>query len=395
MPNLRPSSSPLYDICGQALRTPVSVNGELPVVVDPESEYALLGSALHLGYADIVVNKEPDADFYFDQCARGQSRDEFDRLLGIGRWMWENTETGLKRYFGPTTVTEVHLRYHLFDDWYIDGHLDVYDPDQGRFVDWKTGRKTTGYWPQLKSYSILAGECKRDVWGALVYTGSAQVDSRIITVAEQIEFRDRLIALIKDPNPKYVPNERCKWCPRRNSCEGREDEAKGTLMVLGQGGDPSLPVKQRLASAYYPVKQIESAVKNYNDNVRAYVEEYGYLLLPDGNALVLKEQTIKEVDPLTGFPIIARTIKDGLSRLHGDDEDTIDRLYTEHLREIVDVGKTKAVSIIRDLAPGTKVAAEKKLLAEIEEAGGFTERKQYRLTKVAADSIEHKEIELK
>lgn len=355
---IRCSQLPRLMICPQSGR------GESPTV-EIADKSAALGTAVHKVLSEAVRCNGMPPDEYLAAV-----KQEFDIPAGSDfDWLVIQGVRALKeiRAEFETEILSVTTDVSL-DDGLLSGHTDLLF-DCGRtivVVDWKSGRKTTGYFHQMAGYAALALSAFSEADNCitiLVWLRDGEYTRTSFTREETQEWYSGLREQLGKEN--YVAGEHCIFCPRTTECQ-----ASGALIQAGVrdllDGQPLpaaiipnraswLTLAPRVLAAYNRLGLIEKAITAFRDAVRMNIAKFGSLPADDGTELALVPYETETIDPRKGWGILAGALTE------------------DELASALKVSKTIVLDYVRARAArGEKKKAAEELMTALRKAGAIT-----------------------
>jgi len=190
------------------------------------SDPSNVGTAVHEAIPLMIRDVKPDLHWIAEKY-NVVDFDDMQKMYAYGHVAWR--EKGLKEKFLPGNFIKLEhkLEYQLTDNVKIVGTADLsWTYDQvTKILDWKSGRVKRNPWKQLLCYLLLNLESMRfntddselrnfDFWGIVAWLRYWEYESKRFTYDQIMEFKDQLIEKVSQPDPEYVRNEECEYCPR-------------------------------------------------------------------------------------------------------------------------------------------------------------------------------------
>lgn len=337
------------------------------LLIEAYNEAADLGTAVHDAMRSIVQGVPVDVAII--ALRHGVDPKELGPLVAFGRKAWAELEPSFPL---PETEVEVELRANAF---LLTGHIDLLSVigKQGRFGDWKSGRKeSSDYYDQIAGYAttLILDRGLDEAIGTVAWLRSQTVETFRFTRADAIAFAERIAAQLA-PGTRYRHGEHCAYCPRSHDCAAlvavtRRDAAMfamgaADVDALVQKAPPAVVVDARRR-----LKVIETFADSFDKSVRRRIAIEGPLPSGDGNVLALVEENGKrEVDTAKAWPVLQ------------------ERLSDDELAACVTVSAASADEIVAKKAgKGKGAAAKRELAVLLEAAGAVTQPKVTKLKEV-------------
>jgi hypothetical protein len=328
---------------------------------DPQN----IGTAVHDLLRLHVEGEAIDEATISHVCTRERADiDEVGMRVRYGIQAWEghkDKKDGLKHYFdrvGAEEAFEVTMLLRVAGKRVsvtLTGHPDLGGSDCT--MDYKGGRVYSNYVWQVQGYNYA----KHRTWGILLWLIDRRYD--VVKAMPRAEFEAAIAEQLALVGKEYNPGSHCGFCPRRDECGARQKRMRGVYELLVGTDDELRVLKQErddllagileilndykldsaidanpksvaeslrklvsearvvhapregiltsekdLARAYPLKRQLESCIKAYDTALGAWLDEHGSLPLGDGTEVYIREETRREVDVQTAWPVLAEAL---------------------------------------------------------------------------------------
>jgi hypothetical protein len=328
------------------------------IEIEGDRDVALIGRAAHEALA--VTVKGGDPDFGAIAKTHGVERNSFAPLYYIGRRIWDEYRGGL-----AVIAIEKQMAAEILPGVTLQGTGDIIARAVQEAVptivpwDWKSGAMAD-HRDQLIGYAWLATRewPAEHVKGVLCWLRDQVADVDDIGMDEVERLPERIREALDHPD-RFCPGpDQCLYCPRRFDCPARTALVRQSIesLVEASAASKSLGLialdPAALAALWPKVRMIKGAMAQYDEVVRARVEEAGSLPVGDGTELVLKDVERTQILAAQGLPVL-------IERFGG----------LEAVMPAIRLGNEEVADLAKAGAPrGGKKAAVEELMAELKAA---------------------------
>jgi hypothetical protein len=348
---IRASSLPLVLTCPGAL-------GE-GLRVDPVSESADTGTAAHDLLRSVAEGRGPDYGRVPEVAAEYQADpDELRFLLSRGATMWRQLGLG-------AALTEVPMSAEIAPGLVLTGRPDavVVAGRHATVLDWKAGFLDRSYREQMLGYAALilhdAPEVE-DVTAIVAWLREGEVERHTLTREQLPAWSEGVASTVLGWSGTHHPGEHCGYCPRAHDCPARFARAKsdaGALLGMSEPLDLSTASDADLMRLHAISGDAARLAESVRAALRALVAG-GRAVTHDEHALVLAEESRRDVDALRAWPVLEE---------HGFEADD--------LAACVVVSASKAEKVVAAKAGKGRGAGAARALAEALDAAGAISRR--------------------
>lgn len=334
------------------------VESETPY--SPNTDEAREGQAKHVALSHVPRGEDVPVDAI---AARFQvDPEEIARAISAGLQAWEEIAQWM-----PEAKTEVPL-----DGAVTKGTADVLSvaypsdnphmPDSTAILDWKTGWSGDEHKHQLMAYA----DASRHLYGMPstgyitafeVWLRAREYRTYNFTADELDGFRDRAQRQLELIGKQYAAGPHCKFCPRQNQCQARNEFIRASVVALIPSDDEAHALtRDQLGALYERSKIVEQALRRYGKMLDAALDD-GPIELPDGRALRLVTVERDEIQAVAAERILRDEfgwVDDELSEVLGVTKSGIERVAKSRFRK------------------GGAAAAMRKILGRLREADAIT-----------------------
>lgn len=328
---------------------------------NPHSDEANSGRAKHDALAYVARGEEPPIDAIAELY--GVDRDEIARAVSCGRqalaeidkWL-PNRRTEVK-VEGPVTIGTVDI---LSVGDLVDGV-----PATLAIPDWKSGWSGDDHRRQLMAYA----DATREMFGMPatgyisafeIHLSRSAITTHNFTAAQLDGFREHMAEQIRSAeseHPQYAAGAHCKFCPRQNQCQARDEYLRATVMAIEPYATKDHAITREVLGLLYDrSKMLARALAQYNQALDDALG-CGPITLPDGRVLALVE---REVDNIAAVKV-SQILRD---EFDFDDHD---------LAKVLGATESGIERAIKDrVAKGWASAQMRKILGRLREVGAVT-----------------------
>jgi hypothetical protein len=231
-------------------------------------------------------------------------------------------------------------------------------------LDWKTGRRDRSYRDQVYGYAacLMGDDDIETVTAQILWVRDREIETYTVTRAAVSEWIDRVSRDVGRWDGTYYPGEHCRHCARYTDCPAARALARHAVESIA-GVEESVNLDalpaQRVVELYEQARHVASLAERVTEAVRARAIQDGSIT-GDEVTLSIREERVRELDPLKAFPVLTR------------------RLGDEQMAECVRVSISAAESLVAKAAgKGNGASAVRALRQELENAGAVkaTERR--------------------
>jgi hypothetical protein len=238
----------------------------------------------------------------------------------------------------------------------MTGHIDV----AGRLAiaDWKSGWVDRDHTPQTMSYAWLTWACagRSTTFTIVTYTvwlRMRKIDKETYDTSDMMSFEETYLQKLSEIGKTFNPGDACLYCARKHECAAhREWLATSHAMILADRNQ--LVSREQLARAYPVLKELQFALDQVYDMIRAEVEKAPLMLEPGYELRIVGgECTVIEAE--AGWPVLS------------------EYLSPEALSACVSIRKGNTIKAVREATPKgeKKKDREKAFLKALAEAGAL------------------------
>ena len=284
---IRCSALPRIAVCPASLAAP-------DVVIDPDSENAAVGNAVHAALADYSPTGTLRLDYYADTYQVEVS--QVAPLFYIAKRRLDD----LLEVVGDVR-TEQPIEAYMGDGITLTGHPDLVaqavDGESTVILDYKTGNGYCDPWDQLRGYAAILDASRDELrtYTLILFWVRENVAETIeIDSAGLYEWWDALP--IHDDKPKlYRPGEACKYCPLQYTCAARATMVQSAATCLVALPDGALATPAYLASIKPQADAVKKALAQYDAMLKEAVREAGTLAIDENTELHIVETTREDI----------------------------------------------------------------------------------------------------
>lgn len=346
---IRCSALPMLFACARSL-------DDMELLIDSASGASDLGTATHDGMRSVVHGDHVDVELLARR--HGVDEKELGPLLWYGRKAWEELRDSFPRPETEVVVQYKHPHFTLTGHIDLDCNLEV----EGRFLDWKSGRKEeSDYYAQLAGYAtcLVLDRGYKSVTATVVWLRSQTIETYHFTRQDVLAFVQQIDEKLQPGSP-YSHGPQCTACRRSHDCEaliavGRRDVAIFSNLDVATAVAQASPAE--LVSIRRRAKMLATFLDSLDESLRRRISQDGPLDSGDGYQLALVEEPGKrEVDTEKAWPVLMNHLTD-----------------TE-LAACVSVSAKKVDdSVGKKAGRGKGAEAKRQLAAELEAAGAVTQ----------------------
>jgi hypothetical protein len=324
--------------------TPAVLGGTGTVSINPGSEAADLGKAVHEMAAEFLSKGEFDLDavsqrYGFDEAARD---DAAGLMLYVAK-AWDE----LEKFFPGVAVERLATSETINSksgDYQIAGTLDavsVHGPAKVVFLDWKTGFLDDGYHQQMAGYAYTA-------WCVMGRPDTVEITGVVVFLrhhyyrvvkwdAQQIKaWEYDLIHNVLDKIDQYRPGKQCRYCQQYATCAARRAvvastldtlmfadrgdatpeeqafwlKAKDLLTALDETNKTDPIVGQVIEDLLFRLRLAKQAIVDVEGLLRQAAERVGGIPMGDNLELGVRSLAIQQVEPKKALPVLRQYLSD-------------------------------------------------------------------------------------
>ena len=274
------------------------------IAIDTSEESADIGRAVHEALAWLIeedahrpVSGANEADLFGISAKHGAPDGDVKMLAWAGWKMWKQIDESL---------TDIQLEQSMEvtskRGYRLTGTADVMALMSGRpdtlvIFDWKSGRRESNPFDQLKGYALMGSMLRPAISRAIVSVGwlrTGMIESHSFSLDDMTAFDIELSEALTSSSPVFKPSaETCLFCPRKADCPGRRQivASAGLDMAAASGESANAMTPAALGALWPRSRMLKKVLEDYEDAVRIAVMDAGGRMDCDCGTLAFVESS--------------------------------------------------------------------------------------------------------